>query len=209
MEKSGSLAKRRQRQTVICAVVFLLPVLILLCTFLVYPIIQTFINSFTKWNGISVEKTFNGLTNWKKLIGDQNFWQAFLNNVKIIYMGVNNGEVNIGSNATNGDAGYEVAYDDFERTQEMDDIYTLSVEVYDMAGNHTEDSIMFSVNRFGSVYEFDTLLKELLEKFYVNHVDGDIIIKETNVDTLTDGYNKSRRQANRQADNFAQVLRYC
>ena len=86
MGKSGSLARRRKRSIAICSFIFLLPVLILLIVFLVYPIVQTFLNSFTKWNGISATKTFNGLTNWQKLIGDKDFWRAFLNNVKIMIL---------------------------------------------------------------------------------------------------------------------------
>ncbi len=86
MENKGSLAKRRKRSIAICSLVFLLPVLILLCTFLVYPIVQTFINSFTKWNGISADKVFNGVVNWQKLLGDKDFWRAFLNNIKIMVL---------------------------------------------------------------------------------------------------------------------------
>ena len=55
-----------------------------MAAFLFYPIVQTFINSFTKWNGISADETFNGLYNWSKLISDGDFWRAFLNNVKIM-----------------------------------------------------------------------------------------------------------------------------
>ncbi len=86
MNKKTSLAMRRQRAVAMCATVFLLPVLVLLCTFLLYPIIQTFISSFTSWNGISPNKTFNGIYNWNKLIHDMDFWRAFGNNVKIMIL---------------------------------------------------------------------------------------------------------------------------
>ena len=86
MGKKSSLAARRKRSIAICSFVFLLPVLILLFTFLVYPIIQTFINSFTKWNGISANKVFNGVANWQKLIKDKDFWRAFGNNIKIMVL---------------------------------------------------------------------------------------------------------------------------
>lgn len=81
-----SLAARRQRSINICAFIFLLPVAILMIVFLFYPIIQTFINSCMKWNGISADKTFNGLYNWNKLVHDTDFWRAFLNNVKIMVL---------------------------------------------------------------------------------------------------------------------------
>ncbi len=81
-----SMSEKRKRDTAVCAYVFLLPVIILMIIFLFYPIVQTFINSFTQWNGISADKTFNGLANWAKLIKDPKFWQAFLNNVKIMVL---------------------------------------------------------------------------------------------------------------------------
>lgn len=82
----NSLASRRQKSTNICAAVFLAPVVILMAIFLFYPIVKTFGNSFLKWNGISADKTFNGLYNWNKLIHDTDFWRAFLNNVKIMVL---------------------------------------------------------------------------------------------------------------------------
>ena len=49
--------------------------------FIVYPIISTFYISSFDWNGISVNKYFIGLQNWKELIGDSSFWAAFKNNI--------------------------------------------------------------------------------------------------------------------------------
>lgn len=86
MKAKSSLAVRRQRSTNLCAAVFLFPVLLLIAIFMAYPIVQTFINSFTQWNGISSAKTFNGLYNWNKLIHDSTFWKSFLNNVKIMVL---------------------------------------------------------------------------------------------------------------------------
>lgn len=86
MNNSGSLAKRRKRSYAICAAVFLFPVLFFLAVYLLYPIAATFFNSLHQWNGISAEKTFIGLSNWKKLIGDSDFWKAFLNNIKVMVL---------------------------------------------------------------------------------------------------------------------------
>lgn len=86
MNAKSSLAVRRQRSTNLCAAVFLFPVLLLIAIFMAYPIVQTFINSFTQWNGISSAKTFNGFYNWNKLIHDSTFWKSFLNNVKIMIL---------------------------------------------------------------------------------------------------------------------------
>lgn len=65
----------------------------------------------------------------------------------------------------------------------MDDIYTLTAEAVDKAGNETTKSITFSVNRDGSTYIINSSTKELLQKGYTNS-PKDIVIQEINVDTL-------------------------
>lgn len=82
----SGLEKQRRKSNAICAAVFLFPVLLLMGAYLLYPIIATFINSLYQWNGISADKTFAGLYNWTKLIGDSDFWRAALNNVKIMVL---------------------------------------------------------------------------------------------------------------------------
>lgn len=86
MEKTRSLAARRRTQIAVCALVFLLPVLIFLIAYLVWPIVATFINSFFQWNGISPDRKFIGLANWNKLIHDLDFWRAFGNNIKVMIL---------------------------------------------------------------------------------------------------------------------------
>ena len=49
--------------------------------------------------------------------------------------------------------GQTFTFSDFAHEQDVDDIYTLTAREIDFAGNETEQSITFSVNRFGSVYE--------------------------------------------------------
>ncbi|MCR5099350.1 MAG: sugar ABC transporter permease [Lachnospiraceae bacterium] len=79
-----SLAGRRKRQIATCAFVFLLPVLVFMIAYLVWPIIATFVNSFYQWNGISADKKFIGFYNWNKLMHDVDFWRAFGNNIKVM-----------------------------------------------------------------------------------------------------------------------------
>lgn len=86
MKNKGGLIAKRRRSYGICAAVFLAPVMILLIAYLLYPIIATFANSLTQWNGISAEKQYIGFANWVKLIGDSDFWQAFLNNIKVMIL---------------------------------------------------------------------------------------------------------------------------
>lgn len=78
--------------------------------------------------------------------------------------------------------GREYAYADFDKVQEVDDMYTLSATLTDKAGNETTKEIMFSANRFGSVYTFDTYLKGIEGKY--TNAEQDIVFTETNVDTL-------------------------
>ena len=73
-------------------------------------------------------------------------------------------------------------YDNFPVEKESDDVYTLKAVVADLAGNETEKSLTFSVNRFGSVYTFTPSLAEIDGRFFDK--EQDIVIHETNVDTL-------------------------
>ena len=54
--------------------------------------------------------------------------------------------------ASQGSSGNDgtVTFADFPRQVEVDDIYTLQAHLTDMAGNEADNSITFSVNRFGS-----------------------------------------------------------
>ena len=80
--------------------------------------------------------------------------------------------------------GYRVSFADFAYVREMDDLYTLSARVEDYAGNVTEQSILFSVNRFGSVYVLDEDTKQFVEAYYSNR-ERDLLITEINVDALS------------------------
>lgn len=88
MENQVSLAVQRQRATRKAAAIFLAPVVILLVIYIFYPIVDTFITSTYKWNGISANKTFIGLKNWLTLIQDMNFWIAFKNNIVIMVLSI-------------------------------------------------------------------------------------------------------------------------
>lgn len=82
--------------------------------------------------------------------------------------------------------GLELKLDDFPYVPESDDMYTMEATVYDLAGNSSEASVMFSVNRFGSVYTFDEATEKLVGadgRYYTNE-EQDLVVYETNVDTL-------------------------
>lgn len=58
---------------------FILPAMILFLVFVVYPFLQGFPISFTKWDGLSPIKTFNGINNYLKISKDANVWNATKN----------------------------------------------------------------------------------------------------------------------------------
>lgn len=62
----------------------LAPAMILFLIFMVYPTINIFTMSTFKWGGLSANKTFVGLYNFKTLINDVNFLRALQNTIFII-----------------------------------------------------------------------------------------------------------------------------
>lgn len=76
-----SLAHNRQKSTRIAATIFLAPVIVLMLIYIIYPIFSTFEISLYEWNGISSNRVFIGMQNWRSLVADSVFWKAFLNNV--------------------------------------------------------------------------------------------------------------------------------
>ncbi|MFV0364578.1 MAG: carbohydrate ABC transporter permease [Suipraeoptans sp.] len=83
-----TLGKKRQKETIRASIVFLLPIAILMVIFIFYPIVDTFITSLYKWNGISPDKTFIGIDNWLKLFRDTSFWTAFKNNIIVMILSI-------------------------------------------------------------------------------------------------------------------------
>lgn len=87
-QKTVSLAQQRKNSIHKAAAMFLAPVMILLLIFIFYPILDTFITSGYKWNGISADKRFIGLGNWITLMMDGSFWVAFKNNLVIMVLSI-------------------------------------------------------------------------------------------------------------------------
>lgn len=104
--------------------------------------------------------------------------------VSIVLSGINNGAVRYNGAYANTRHGQTYTYANFEKIPQVDDIYTLTAQLTDMAGNKTEKTITFSANRFGSVYDF-TDIKDVLSKYL--QTEEDIVFTETNVDALDRG----------------------
>lgn len=81
---NASLLHTRQKSTRIAATVFLAPVILIMLIFIIYPIFSTFETSLYEWNGISSNKVFTGMQNWKTLLADSSFWKAFKNNIILV-----------------------------------------------------------------------------------------------------------------------------
>lgn len=82
------MAQARSRSTGIAAAVFLFPALALIAIYMIYPVIDTFIISAYSWNGISSNRIFIGIQNWKTLITDKSFWSAFVHNIVVMVFSI-------------------------------------------------------------------------------------------------------------------------
>lgn len=115
------------------------------------------------------------------------------NAITYTLVGVNNGTVTYDSSLADVANGQTVTFADFERVQQVDDIYTLTATMTDMAGNETTASITFSANRFGSVYDLSAMQKQ--NGKYLQ-TEEDIVFTEVNVDTLKSGETKIKLTKN-------------
>lgn len=87
-KNKNSLEANNRKSVAITAVIFLLPVILFLAVYVLYPIIDTFVISTYKWDGISANRDFVGLKNWKRLLEDTKFWAAFWHNIVIMVVSV-------------------------------------------------------------------------------------------------------------------------
>ena len=76
-------ARKKKWRTSIRAWMLLLPSLIFLGIFTVYPIIQSLISSFYKDDLTTIQPVFAGLSNYQALVSDPVFWELLRNNLLI------------------------------------------------------------------------------------------------------------------------------
>lgn len=76
-------ARKKKWRTSIRAWMLLLPSLIFLGIFTVYPIIQSLISSFYKDDLTTIQPVFAGLSNYQALASDPAFWESLRNNLLI------------------------------------------------------------------------------------------------------------------------------
>jgi hypothetical protein len=83
---------------------------------------------------------------------------------------------------TDGERGTIV---DLAHTPENDDIYTVSAELTDLAGNSSDATLTYSVNRFGSTWLIDGATKALVDGRYAQAAP-DVVIHEINVNEVSE-----------------------
>lgn len=104
-------------------------------------------------------------------------------NSKTSLTGYKNGKNPIPYETKTSKRGIEVSYDAIAKMKGNDDFYTLKVTAKDLAGNQKQQTIHFTVNRFGSVYTLDKNTKKL-NGAYVIKPEGDVVLHEYNPDRL-------------------------
>lgn len=112
-------------------------------------------------------------------ITDRNFDEKA---VSIQLTGANHGATKYKGNFTQRENGQVFTFENFPKVSEYDDLYTIDVNVKDLAGNETTEKITFSVNRFGSVYVFDSDLAKMDGKYI--STEQSVKLTEINVDSL-------------------------
>ena len=80
-DKFLSPRARRKLKSYSVSYLFVLPALLLYLTFVLRPTVQVFVLSLYEWNGISAVREWVGLANFRKLLSDRIFWQAFQHNL--------------------------------------------------------------------------------------------------------------------------------
>lgn len=84
-QKPTSTARRRSNGRRLAAairyLIFLGPAALLYVPFVLKPLVETFGLSLFAWNGVSADKVFVGLANYRQALGDPIFWISLRNNL--------------------------------------------------------------------------------------------------------------------------------
>ncbi len=123
-----------------------------------------------------------------------------LDDQKIVIKGTKNGEIHPVYQRETVPEGFLIRYDNFAETKDMDDVYTMDVDIRDLAGNTANHTIRFSVNRFGSTFMLSDDTEALVDKYYTRKAPT-VTITEVNVDPI------AKRDVSRSKDGTISVLK--
>ena len=117
------------------------------------------------------------------------------NGVKVSLVGANAGAYNLNGTTHTDANGVDLKLNDFPHVKEADDLYTMVAVVTDLSGRSVEKEVLFSVNRFGSVFILDAQTKALVTENdgYTNQSPV-IGVKEISVDDIIErnvSYNRN------------------
>ena len=83
--------------------------------------------------------------------------------------------------------GFDIKFDNFKVEKITDDVYSVKAIAYDKAGNFSDLEFRFSVNRFGSTYEYanangftKNYTRDFINRYYNKDTDEPIVIREIN-----------------------------
>lgn len=89
-----------------------------------------------------------------------------------------------GRNTSDNKGELNFVFDDFAEKRSEDDVYHLTINATDKAGNTTKKEGEFSINRFGSSYDLSKETKEFLTGNRHHSAAETIVVKEINVNPL-------------------------
>jgi len=84
----GADVKRRVRISLLAAGWgFVAPAFVIYAVFVLYPLVKSLQLSFTDWDGVSAQKTYVGLANFREMFKDPLVWESLVHNVEWVVIG--------------------------------------------------------------------------------------------------------------------------
>lgn len=91
LARSGTRSRGSLRQRIVAArwcYLFMVPSVVLASMFTFWPIVASWYYSLLDWSGFTSDRTFVGLENYRELLGDKYFWDAFLRSFQFMLVTV-------------------------------------------------------------------------------------------------------------------------
>lgn len=115
-------------------------------------------------------------------VDDTNFSADLFN---MVIAGVRRKDHKLAFGTAFGAYGGTASFRNIEVRKENDDIYTITAAITDLAGNESEATLKFSVNRFGSTFDYGNKeTRSLVDTYYANK-EKEVQLIENNVNKLT------------------------